>query len=143
MEMLGCRARARGRWKAAGTTPWSRADNHRPSGASMSAPLRKTPLWLWLVGLSAVVGAAVVVWLHLKPSMPSSPDGSFPLPAYSASRFLNSGPEARYIGADACAECHREQHRSYLLTAHSQALSDLDPRAEPPDGAFEHRLSGR
>src|SRR5262249_19468199 len=43
----------------------------------------------------------------------------------------------------ACAECHREQHRSYLLTAHSRALSDLDPAAEPPDGAFDDPASGR
>jgi tetratricopeptide (TPR) repeat protein len=43
----------------------------------------------------------------------------------------------------ACAECHKEQHESYLLTTHSRALGDVDPAAEPPDGAFDHAPSGR
>ena len=29
-----------------------------------------------------------------------------------------------------------------MHTAHSRGLSDLDPKAEPPDGAFEHKASG-
>jgi predicted CXXCH cytochrome family protein len=30
-----------------------------------------------------------------------------------------------------------------LLTAHSRSLAEADPSAEPPDGAFDHALSGR
>ena len=67
----------------------------------------------------------------------------FPLPPTSETGFLNTGPDAHYIGVSACAGCHPDKHQSYLLTAHSQALADLDPSAEPPDGAFEHRPSGR
>src|SRR5262249_38805500 len=34
-------------------------------------------------------------------------------------------------------------HKSYLLTAHSKALSDVNLAAEPPDGAFVQKASGR
>jgi tetratricopeptide (TPR) repeat protein len=65
------------------------------------------------------------------------------LPPYSETRYLNAGPEASYVGTAACAECHSRNYRSYLLTPHSRALSDVDPAAEPPDAAFEHKPSGR
>src|SRR5262245_16439142 len=108
--------------------------------------LRRWRLWL-LIASAAVVGVVVVVWLHPWPNpwrLPQSPPvTSFPLPPYSASRFLNTGPDAHDIGSAACADCHRDNHASYLLTAHSRALSDLDPKAEPPDGSFEHEASGR
>lgn len=65
------------------------------------------------------------------------------VPLLSASAHLNStSPEATFIGSDACAECHREQFESYLQTAHSRALSEVDPDAEPPDAEFRHDLSG-
>jgi hypothetical protein len=67
----------------------------------------------------------------------------FPLPPSSPSRYLNTGPEARYIGTAACARCHDDKYQSYLLTAHSRALAEVDPKAEPADGSFEHRPSGR
>jgi hypothetical protein len=66
-----------------------------------------------------------------------------PLPPYTATRFLNVGPDARFIGSRACAECHQRNHQSYLLTEHSRALSDLDLKAEPADGAFVHKRTGR
>lgn len=50
---------------------------------------------------------------------------------------------AGYIGISACAECHAAQHRSYLETAHSRALEEIDLAVEPADGQFEHAKSGR
>jgi tetratricopeptide (TPR) repeat protein len=47
------------------------------------------------------------------------------------------------VGLAACKECHVGRYESYLHTAHSRALTTADPAAEPPDGAFEHPLSGR
>jgi hypothetical protein len=67
----------------------------------------------------------------------------FPVPAFSETPYLNTGPDARPIGSAACAACHAEEHKSYALTAHSKALADVSPATEPPDGAFEHKLSGR
>src|SRR5262249_5569789 len=71
-----------------------------------------------------------------------SPAEAFPFPLLSRTQFLNTGPEAQYIGIDACKECHAANHTTYLLTTHSRALSTIDPKAEPPDGAFQHKASG-
>src|SRR5262249_53400640 len=91
-----------------------------------------------------VVGA--VWWLWPTPTLkpvPKDEPGELALPRYSDSPFLNVGPDAQYIGSAACAGCHTRNHKSYLLTAHSKALSDVDPGLEPPDGSFEHKASGR
>lgn len=105
-----------------------------------------------LLGL-LVACAAVAVYVTIRNGPPPRPRATSAAPAIapqdlsppalSASRFLNTGPDARYVGTDACAECHRANHRSYLLTAHSRALGDLDVREEPPDGSFFHQASGR
>lgn len=101
--------------------------------------------------LLLVIGAAVAVYLA-RPDAPVAPPApqeappaarDFPVPAYSPTPYLNTGPDARYIGSAACAGCHQNNHKSYLLTAHSKALVDVNPADEPPDGAFEHKLSGR
>lgn len=99
--------------------------------------------FLWLLAAGTVVAVISVACLKWGRSLQPFPGNPFPLPPYSESRFLNTGPEARYIGTAACAECHRENHRSFSLTAHSQSLAEVDPNAEPPDGSFNHRLSKR
>jgi hypothetical protein len=106
-----------------------------------------TARWLlcllgFLVASAAAVGI-FMAWHKWGSSPPVPPPDPFaPLP-YSASRYLNTGPNARYVGTDACVRCHGDRHASYLLTPHSRALADLDPAKEPPDGAFFHELSGR
>jgi hypothetical protein len=96
-----------------------------------------------LLAAVAAAGAVLALWLiHLPAARPDLAD-PFPIPPYSATRFLNTGPDAHYIGSAACAGCHRENYESYLLTPHSRALSDVDPATEPPDAAFEHAPSGR
>src|SRR5262245_65587601 len=110
----------------------------------------------WFIAVLATTAAAAVTaggiyWWNSKtgPTNDDPPDPyasqpkDYPVPAHSKSRYLNTGSDARYIGSDACAVCHAANHRSYLQTAHSRALSDVDPKAEPPDGSFEHKLSGR
>lgn len=102
--------------------------------------------WRWTLGLlaaSAAVGALVAVWLARSGVAPPAPDEPFPVPPYSATRFRNTGPTAQYIGVAACAACHRANHQSYLLTAHSKALADVVPDAEPPDSSFHHAPSKR
>ncbi len=91
---------------------------------------------LWTAIALAAGGVLLGCWLGWPKSLPAEPP-------YSESRYLNTGPDAQYIGIAACAECHEREHRSYRLTAHSKALADLDPSAEPPDAAFEHKPSGR
>lgn len=104
---------------------------------------------VWFLLAAVVVAVAIVAWnkrdrwLTRGPSPEPTPDAVYPLPPFSESAFLNTGPDARFIGIDACKECHRENHQSYLHTAHSRALADLDAKAEPPDGQFDHKPSGR
>ena len=84
-----------------------------------------------------------MAWLKRERGPQPAAEAPFPLPPYSESHFLNTGPDAQYVGTAACAECHHENHRSYLLTDHSRSLADVSPAAEPPDGSFYHQASGR
>jgi hypothetical protein len=99
-------------------------------------------LALCLLAACAVVGGALAVWANRARSPRPPAEEPFPLPPYSETPFLNAGPDARYVGSAGCAECHRANHRSYLLTAHSRSLAEVDPAAEPPSAAFHHQLSG-
>jgi hypothetical protein len=67
----------------------------------------------------------------------------FPPPPLPASEYLNTAPDAKYVGSKVCAECHEREARTHASTAHSRALKDLDPASEPPDGSFFHAASGR
>jgi predicted CXXCH cytochrome family protein len=109
----------------------------------MSDRLGRLRLTVSLLGLSAAVAIGLILWLRRGHHAEAAEATAIPLPPYSASRFLNTGTEARYIGVSACAECHRGNHQSYLLTEHSRALADLNPDDEPPDGSFFHKPSGR
>ncbi|HEY7422808.1 MAG TPA: hypothetical protein VH682_00980, partial [Gemmataceae bacterium] len=109
----------------------------------MSDRPRRTRRVLWLLVAVAVAGVVFAAWPNWGRNPQPPPEDPFPLPPYSESRFLNTGPEARYIGTAACAACHPGNHRSFLLTAHSRSLAEVDPNVEPPDGSFDHPLSGR
>lgn len=111
-------------------------------------PVRVRLLVLALVVLSA---GGLVAWYALRPdptAAPSAPTpptvpGAIPPPPAVGSDYRNTRPDVAYVGTAACAECHAGNHQSYLLTAHSKALADVDPAAEPPDGTFTHPASGR
>jgi hypothetical protein len=100
-----------------------------------------------LAGIIAAVGGVITVRaLRPEPSVqPAAPPvaGSIPPPPFVESEYLNTRPDASYVGTAACVGCHKANHDSYLLTPHSKALADLDPAAEPPDGTYEHKASGR
>lgn len=67
----------------------------------------------------------------------------------SASLFQNAGVDRQedrspgFVGSGECAKCHTKQHESYLLSAHSRAMSLVNPESEPTDVAFHHDPSGR
>jgi len=98
---------------------------------------------VWLPVAVAVTAAAVVAWAVRRSGPPAAPEASFPLPSLSESAYRNTRPEVGYVGVAVCKGCHRSKYDSYLHTAHSRALADADPKNEPPDGAFEHKPSGR
>ncbi len=101
----------------------------------------------------------VTVWTRLKVS-PTSPAparrdtadqtdspartaAEWTLPPPLASRFENTRADVAYVGSSVCAECHSEAHASYLETAHSRALADVDAEQEPLAAEFYHAASGR
>ena len=103
---------------------------------------------LWgLVG-AAVAGVGVLVVLYYfsgqepPPETPAQGD-PFPIPPRSETTYLNAGTDSHYIGTAACAACHPSSHATYQLTPHSKALADIALKAEPPDGKYDHALSGR
>ena len=48
-----------------------------------------------------------------------------------------------WAGTETCLECHRDQHQSWLMTAHSRAMSPAMSGPEPADGDYQHAVSGR
>lgn len=109
----------------------------------MNLQSKKLQLIWGTATVSVLVAGLFLLWHKLWSQAAPTVDKDFPLPPYSQSRYLNSGPDTQYIGVAACAECHERQHKSYLHTAHSRALGDPDLDEEPPDGAFFHKASGR
>ncbi len=63
-----------------------------------------------------------------------------PAAVAAATPFHNS---STYVGSTVCATCHTNQHHSYLQTAHSRAMSVVDPNSEPADHSFFHTKSRR
>lgn len=77
------------------------------------------------------------------PGLSAAPDDRFVIPEIAESRFRNASKSVEYVGSQACVECHRDEHKSYLQTTHSRSLADVDVSREPPDGEFCHEISGR
>lgn len=105
-----------------------------------------TPRMLAACGAGALLLGAVLFWsgLFVRQTDSPTPDApAFAVPPIRSSRFLNAKADVSYVGNDACAECHKDEHASYLNTPHSQALQDIALASEPPDAEFHHELSGR
>lgn len=67
-----------------------------------------------------------------------------PLPAAHSTTVKEAAPaKIAYVGLKRCATCHADEYRSFLKTAHSHALGEVEPNEEPADAQFEHALSGR
>jgi hypothetical protein len=105
---------------------------------------------LLLVGVAALA-VAVLAWGRgaflgksraRSPRVPAQAD-AFPVVPVSPSPFLNTRPEAQYVGMQACERCHPDTHQSYYDTMMSRSMSAVDPSREPPDGQFLHARSGR
>lgn len=110
----------------------------------MAEPARQARRSKWPIVILVLAGVGFALWFLFSASPPEEREApTFPLPEYSETHYHNVGADAHFIGSEACAKCHRANHGSYLMTAHSRALSELDPAAEPPDGAFDHKASGR
>ncbi len=106
----------------------------------------------WLVpGLVVAALVAVpVVWLSVSggksepvPTPPVEPEPSFPLVPLSASEYLNTGPDAHYIGSEACRKCHPDRHESFRQTGMGRSMAEVDLQREPSNVTFDHAISKR
>jgi hypothetical protein len=75
--------------------------------------------------------------------VPRGSDDSSKAPVHHADAPSGTGATVNSVGSEACQKCHPTRHSSYLLTAHSRAMSLIDPDTEPADGSFRHEVSGR
>ena len=75
---------------------------------------------------------------------PGPEDGvTIEIPELMPTRFRNATAEVAYVGNRACIECHPDEHQTYLQTNHSRSLQRVALEREPPEGEFDHELSGR
>jgi predicted CXXCH cytochrome family protein len=58
-----------------------------------------------------------------------------------ASPFLNTRPDASYVGSAACRSCHEEQSASFRRTGMGRSMAEVQADREPPDAVFDHPLS--
>ena len=91
--------------------------------------------WRWFgLGLVIVAALAIGPWIgnRLRPlPTETAPE---PLPPIAASPYRNTAFPTKYIGSQACRDCHAEQYDSYLQTMHSRSLNDIDLATEPLGG---------
>ncbi len=65
-----------------------------------------------------------------------------PASAHAADLPPNAAEGVQYVGTETCAECHTDQHESFLDTLHSRAARPTDFRNEPQPIRFRHEASG-
>lgn len=58
------------------------------------------------------------------------------MPPLRTSPFTNTQADVAYVGAQTCKSCHEDAHTSFMQTAHSKALMEVDLQSEPPEGEF-------
>lgn len=99
---------------------------------------------VWLVCVGGLVGVAVLVAREWgRPPEPGPEPDRFPLTPVSASSYLNTGPDARYVGSEACRACHADRHETFRRTGMGRSMAVVDPAREPPDVTYDHPLSKR
>lgn len=100
-------------------------------------------LFLGLIALLSAGGILVGRWWLTPDSTPAPPDDPFPLPPITASPYLNTGADARYVGSDRCRGCHEGRHDSFRSTGMGRSMAAVDPAREPPDRTYDHPPSRR
>src|SRR5262249_51370462 len=98
-----------------------------------------------LLGAAGALGLAVwcVRWASPKPSPEGFDEDPFPVPALSASPFLNVNSEAQFVGSEACRECHPSPCTSHGRTGMGRSMAKVSLDSAFPDSVFDHPLSGR
>jgi predicted CXXCH cytochrome family protein len=95
------------------------------------------------IGVLVAVVTGLIVRSHLHTPDPAPAMDPFPLTPISESPFLNTKPGARYVGAAACTDCHKDRHASFRHTGMGNSMADVVVAQEPPDAVFDHPASKR
>src|SRR5438552_3056485 len=96
--------------------------------------------------LAAIAAGAWWGFRQPRPEVPaadhraSPPTDPFPVTPLSASPFLNTRSEARFVGSEACRACHEKAFESFGRTGMGRSMAEVRPDREPPDAAFDHSL---
>jgi hypothetical protein len=93
-----------------------------------------------VLALIAVAAAVAAFSYWRKPGVVADPFALAPLPSSS---FLNTKPNAVYVGSRACRSCHAGEHHSFHGTGMGRSMAEVDLEREPPDAAFDHAVSKR
>src|SRR5436309_10242181 len=97
-----------------------------------------------VAGATALLAVtALGAWWFFRAPEPEAPGHDPVPPAPFVSPFLNTGPEARYVGSEACRACHEAATASYLRTGMGRSMAAVGPDQAPPNVAFDHPASGR
>jgi hypothetical protein len=91
-----------------------------------------------------LLAAAAITLVALRRETEPPPETDpFPLAPLATSPFLNTGPDARYLGSEACRACHPGPTASFRRTGMGRSMAAVDSRREPPDASFDHPASKR
>src|SRR5947208_1965172 len=111
-------------------------DASTPSNSGSPPPPGRRSLRRWLAGVAGLLAVALVaagvagrVGLGRRATTPNS--DPFPVLPLSPSLFLNTGPNAQFIGSDACRSCHAERDASFRATGMGRSMAPADPEREP------------
>jgi hypothetical protein len=108
----------------------------QPTAAAAPRSLRP------LIAVIVIAAVGVGLWFYFRPK-PTANDGPPDAPPLSSSPYLNTLPDATYVGSEACIKCHESQYKMYLRTGMSRSTAAVDPKNEPPDATFDDPRSGR
>ena len=107
----------------------------------------------WLLGIAGLLIGGVVLLVARSGSEPGpgpspepTPDPTpvtFPIPSVASSPYLNTGPDAHYVGSETCRECHEDRHTTFRRTGMGRSMAAIDLAREPIDAKYEHSLSKR
>src|SRR5262245_52553160 len=96
-----------------------------------------------LIAAVLLIAAGAGAWWYFGRDTTKAADGPPPVLALSSSPYLNTGPDAKYVGSEACIRCHEAEHKSYARTGMSRSTSVVDASHEPADGNVADAASGR
>lgn len=93
--------------------------------------------------LIAIASVTVAFLAALSVLLWPSKARTFPLPGRASSAYLNTRPNARYTGSEACRSCHAQEHASFRHTGMGISMAEVIPSRQPPDASFDHAPSKR